>query len=154
MFFGTIMLAWGNAKQSILNRTVVLQTRAIKITRKVQYSSHTEPLFKKLEIKKNKHKFEYETTLLWINIDRRNYLILLIRFLILIMRSRVDSQPGYHQFSGILKGVIPLLLINYLYLNFLKYGINWVDVLTMHSFLNLSWKGGEKLKCCLAMLVI
>jgi len=53
----------GNANQSILKHTVVLQKRAIRTICKVQYNSHTEPLFKNLTILKIKDQFEYEITL-------------------------------------------------------------------------------------------
>ena len=54
------------------------------------------------------------------------------------MRSNVDSQQGYH-ISCIFKGMTKVLLENYLYLNFPKYGTNGVSVLIIiHSFLNLS----------------
>ena len=44
------ILAWGNAKQSVLNRTVILQKRAIRMINNVPYNTHTEPLFKKNKI--------------------------------------------------------------------------------------------------------
>jgi len=53
------ILAWGNDKQSFLKRTIVLQKRAIRTICKVQYNSHTEPLFRKLGILKIKDQFEY-----------------------------------------------------------------------------------------------
>jgi hypothetical protein len=57
------ILAWGNATNSILKRTVVLQKRAIRTICKAKYNSHTEPLFKKLEILNIKDQFQYEVTL-------------------------------------------------------------------------------------------
>ena len=57
------ILAWGNATKSILKHTIVLQKRAIRTICKVQYNSHTEPLFRKFGILKIKDQFEYETTI-------------------------------------------------------------------------------------------
>ena len=67
------ILAWGNASTSMLKRTVMLQKRAIRTICKAQYNSHTEPLFKKLEILKIKDQFEYEITL-FMNKYRQNKL--------------------------------------------------------------------------------
>lgn len=57
------ILVWGNANQSILKHTVVLQKLAIRTMCKVQYNSHIEPLSKNLEILKTTDQFEYEITL-------------------------------------------------------------------------------------------
>ena len=45
------ILAWGNARPSILRKTFLLQKRAIRIVNNAAYNnSHTEPLFKKSEV--------------------------------------------------------------------------------------------------------
>lgn len=44
--------AWGNANQTPLNSTFLLQKRAIRTINKAHYRSHTEPLFKRSEILK------------------------------------------------------------------------------------------------------
>ena len=44
------ILILGNATKSSLERTVVLQKRVIRTMCKVQYSSDTKPLFRKLRI--------------------------------------------------------------------------------------------------------
>ena len=40
------ILAWGNARKSEVNRTYLLQKRAMRIINKSSYNSHTNPLFK------------------------------------------------------------------------------------------------------------
>ena len=57
------MLAWGNANQSSLNKTNILQKRALRTICKANFNSHTEPLFRKLNILKLKDQYEYETML-------------------------------------------------------------------------------------------
>ena len=44
------MLAWGKANQSTLQKTLTLHKKAIRTICKAKYNSHTEPLFKKLNI--------------------------------------------------------------------------------------------------------
>ena len=39
-------LAWGNANSAVLNKTIKLQKRAIRIINNAGYNSHTDPLFK------------------------------------------------------------------------------------------------------------
>jgi len=74
-------------------------------------------------------------------------------FSYIIMRSRVDSQPGYHT-SCIVKGETPNLLENYLYLNFPKYGTNGVILLLIIlSLPSLSWKGSLKVNYCLTLYI-
>ena len=46
------ILAWGNADQSILIKTIKLQTRAIRTIHKSTYNSHTDPLFNTSQILK------------------------------------------------------------------------------------------------------
>ena len=42
------ILIWGNTNSSILQKTVSLQKRAIRIINNVGYNNHTAPLLKKL----------------------------------------------------------------------------------------------------------
>ena len=56
--------AWGNASQVTLKRTNILQKRAIRTICRANYNSHTEPLFKKLNIMKLKEQYEYEAAIL------------------------------------------------------------------------------------------
>ena len=44
------ILAWGNATQTTLKRTITLQKRALRTINNVYYNSHTDPLFKKSNI--------------------------------------------------------------------------------------------------------
>ena len=48
------ILAWGNAKISLLGKTITLQKRAVRTISMSAYNSHTDPLFRKLEILKVK----------------------------------------------------------------------------------------------------
>ena len=54
------ILAWGNASQSLINKTFLLQKKAIRIISKAAYNSHTEPLFKTLKILKLEDQYTYE----------------------------------------------------------------------------------------------
>ena len=56
--------AWSNASQVTLKRTNILQKRAIRTICRANYNSHTEPLFKKLNIMKLKEQYEYEAAIL------------------------------------------------------------------------------------------
>ena len=57
------ILAWGNASQSLLNRTIVLQKRALRTINRVAYNSHTQPLFKYMKILNLADQYEYEAAL-------------------------------------------------------------------------------------------
>ena len=46
------LLVWGNAVDKTLNKTKLLQKRALRIINKAKYNSHTDPLFVKSEILK------------------------------------------------------------------------------------------------------
>ena len=46
------ILAWGNASDSTLKKTKILQKRAIRCIHKANYNSHTDPLFKHSKLKK------------------------------------------------------------------------------------------------------
>jgi len=55
------ILAWGNAAQSILHHTIILQKRALRIIRNAKSNSHTDPLFRHSRVLKlhdiyNSHK--------------------------------------------------------------------------------------------------
>ncbi len=54
------LLAWGNASQTNLNCTIILQKRAIRTINRAPYNAHTEPLFKKSKILKLADLYEYE----------------------------------------------------------------------------------------------
>ncbi len=57
------ILAWGNAPKSALNRLALMQKKAIRYICKANYNSHTEPLFKNLNILNIWDLHEYEITL-------------------------------------------------------------------------------------------
>jgi hypothetical protein len=57
------ILAWGNASKSVLNRTIILQKRAVRLINRATYNSHTEPLFKHVKILKLNDQYEYEVAL-------------------------------------------------------------------------------------------
>ena len=46
------ILVWGNASLSDLNKTNILQKRILRTINKVEYNTHTDPLFRKSEILK------------------------------------------------------------------------------------------------------
>ena len=53
------ILAWGNATQTTLKRTMTLQKRALRTINNVSYNSHTDPLFKKSNILKLNDLFDH-----------------------------------------------------------------------------------------------
>ena len=55
------LLAWGNANPTFLNRTNMLQKRAIRIVSKSNYNSHTEPLFRSNSVLKLCDMHQYES---------------------------------------------------------------------------------------------
>jgi hypothetical protein len=57
------ILAWGNASKSLLYHTSILQKKAIRIISRAHYNSHTDPLFKRLNILKLSDQYEYEIAL-------------------------------------------------------------------------------------------
>ncbi len=57
------ILAWGNANTSVLNKTIMLQKRAIRTITKSAYNSHTDPLFKQMKILKLTDQYKYEAAL-------------------------------------------------------------------------------------------
>lgn len=52
------LLAWGNANVGVLHDTIILQKRAIRTISRSVYNSHTEPLYKELNILKLNDQFE------------------------------------------------------------------------------------------------
>ena len=54
------ILAWGNAVQVNLNRTITIQKRAIRTINRASYNAHTDPLFKKCNILKLHDLYDYE----------------------------------------------------------------------------------------------
>ena len=59
LFYG--ILAWGNANPAVLNTTIKLQKRAIRIINNAGYNSHTDPLFKISGILKVRDLYQYQT---------------------------------------------------------------------------------------------
>ena len=57
------IMAWGNAKPSLLKRTVILQKRAMRYINKSSYNSHTEPLFKSSNVLKFNDQYNHEVIL-------------------------------------------------------------------------------------------
>ncbi len=57
------ILAWGNASSSALQKTTILQKRAIRTIHRSNYNSHTEPLFKSSGILKVKDLYESQVAL-------------------------------------------------------------------------------------------
>ena len=53
------LLCWGNGDPTQLQRTFLLQKRAVRIISKAKYNSHTEPLFKKKNILKLDDLYQY-----------------------------------------------------------------------------------------------
>ena len=54
------MLAWGNAKDSILKKNILLQKRALRYIHNSGYNSHTDPLFQHSGILKLEFKYRAE----------------------------------------------------------------------------------------------
>ena len=54
---------WGNARESALRKTILLQKRAMRTIHKTRYNSHTEPLFAKSNILKVTDLYEYNVAL-------------------------------------------------------------------------------------------
>ena len=84
------ILAWGNATKYIPKRTVVLQKRTMRTICKIQYESHTEPLFRKLGILKIKNQFEYEITLFMNKYRKNNLPCSFNKLFVIIMMTMVD----------------------------------------------------------------
>lgn len=57
------ILAWGSANQKDLNRSNILQKKAIRIVHKKAYNSHTDPLFRRSNILKVSDLYKYESLL-------------------------------------------------------------------------------------------
>ena len=57
------ILAWGNAPQSTLKQTLLLQKRAIRVVNNSRYNSHTDPLFQVSHVMKLNDIYEYSTAL-------------------------------------------------------------------------------------------
>ena len=55
-------LVWGNATQSALHQTILLQKRAIRLNNNAKYNSHTDPLFRSSRILKLADLVEYLVT--------------------------------------------------------------------------------------------
>ena len=54
------ILVWGNATQSALRQTTLLQKRAIRLINNAKYNSHTDPLFRSSHILKLANLVEYQ----------------------------------------------------------------------------------------------
>ena len=57
------ILAWGNANQTILRKTKMLQKRAIRTINKAAFNSHTDPLFHSAQILKLDDLYQYSSAL-------------------------------------------------------------------------------------------
>ena len=57
------LLTWGSATQSNLNRTIILQKRAVRIINKKSFKSHTDPLFKSSNILKLPDLYECQVSM-------------------------------------------------------------------------------------------
>ena len=57
------LLAWGNANKNILKKITILQKRAIRLIDQAQYNSHSEPIFKKLNLLKISDQYELDVVL-------------------------------------------------------------------------------------------
>lgn len=57
------ILAWGNATQSALRQTSLLQKRAIRLINNANYNSHTDPLFRGSRVMKLSDLVEYQAAL-------------------------------------------------------------------------------------------
>ena len=57
------ILAWGNANSSYINKTFLLQKRAVRTIHNAPYNGHTEPLFKSSGILKLTDLYEHQTVL-------------------------------------------------------------------------------------------
>jgi hypothetical protein len=57
------ILAWGNASANLLNKTSILQKRALRAIHNKKYNSHTDPLFKQCGILKLSHTYQQEVML-------------------------------------------------------------------------------------------
>ena len=66
------ILAWRNASSSILNKSIKLQKRAIRLIHKVGFNAHTEQLFKLVNILTLPHQIEYEKLLNMTDYDTGN----------------------------------------------------------------------------------
>ena len=53
------ILAWGNASQTMLNRILLLQKRALRLIHKRPYNSHTDPLFSRSNVLKVQDSYEF-----------------------------------------------------------------------------------------------
>ena len=57
------ILAWGNARSSVIRKTITLQKYAIRSINRAPHNSHTDPLFKATEILKISDFYTYQATL-------------------------------------------------------------------------------------------
>ena len=57
------LLAWGNANKNSLKKITILQKRAIRLIDQAHYNSHSEPIFKKLNILKISDQYELDVVL-------------------------------------------------------------------------------------------
>ena len=55
-----VILAWGNATQSILHHTIILQKRDLRVIHNTKFNSQTDPLF----LQKLHNIYEYQSVLL------------------------------------------------------------------------------------------
>ena len=63
---------WGSANSSALQKTIIIQKRAMRIINTAKYNSHTEPLFKKCEILKLPDLYEHQISIFMYDFINRN----------------------------------------------------------------------------------
>ena len=63
------ILLWGNAREKYLNKTILLQKRAIRTISKASYNSHTEPLLKSNSVLNVRDLYEYQMLIFWYNYE-------------------------------------------------------------------------------------
>ena len=57
------ILAWGNANQTTLHKTTLLQKRAVRTINNAAFKSHTDPWFNKSKILKISGQYQYDVSL-------------------------------------------------------------------------------------------
>jgi len=90
-------LAWGNATQSALRQTILLQKRDLHLINNAKYNSHTDPIFRSSRILKLADLVEYQGALFALILILRNYQYRLMTFSHLIepIAPRQDSLTIY-----------------------------------------------------------
>ena len=119
------ILAWGNAKDSILKKTILLQKRALRYIHNSGYNSHTDPLFQHSGILKLRDLYEFQISYLCMIIVTTNFQTRSARYLNSIMRCNLYVQPDSLIWC-IFRDVTRSFQANYPYITFLYTGISGV----------------------------